>query len=303
MEKSRMRVPKPLSPSPELLKARTPVKLFDDLYFVGHSMCGSWIIKTSEGLVLIEASAEVDFWETILKPGLEQLGFQDEKIIALLLTHGHMDHYAGCNHIQNATDCDIYLSMEDWAYVTAGAENIPANKGINQRDPNAVPIPMFMTTKIIKDGDDLVFGDHTIHCLLAPGHTPGCLNYSWEVHESEETHRVVMMGGYGIFGPGGFMGNEYPYGVLYAQEYALRFAYTCVELWEYVKKTGADIFFNPHPHLCDMYATAEANDNRAPGEPNTFVIGAEGVREWIVERYYECLESAAKFTDLTVEIE
>lgn len=301
MRESKMRVPEAFAPTPDKLIPRKPVKLFDDLYFVGHSMCGAWIIKTSDGLVLIEASAEVDFWEAMLKPGLEALGFQDEKILALLLTHGHMDHYAGANHIQEATDCDIYLSLEDTAYITAGLENQAANKGLDPAALNHEPIPMFRVTKIIKDKDDLVFGDHTIHCMLAPGHTPGCLNYSMEVHEGAETHRFVMMGGYGVFGPGKNMGKPYPHGVLYSQEAAFRFAYSCVELWEYAKENGADIFLNPHPHLCGMYELAAANENRKPGESNAFVIGLEGVREWIVERYYACLNCASEFTDLTLE--
>lgn len=301
-EKSPVTIPIPLTPGPELLKPRTPVKLFDDLYFVGHSMCGSWIIPTSDGLVLIEASAEVDFWETTLRPGLEKLGLGGKRIIALLLTHGHMDHYAGCNHIQQDTGCDIYLSMEDTAYITSGVENIPANKGISKFDPAAQPIPMFMVTKILHNRDDLRFGDHTIHCLSAPGHTPGCMNYSMEVHEGSEAHRFVMMGGYGVFGPGCFMGDEYPYGVLYAQKQALAFAQSCVELWEYAKETNADIFLNPHPHLCDMYGLDEKNRSRGPEETNAFVIGREGVRRWIAERYYACLEAAADFTDLTQEI-
>lgn len=303
MEKSKMRVALPVDTKGQHpMEARTPVKLFDDLYFVGHSLCGSWVIKTSEGLVLIDASGENDFWEQILNPGLEKLGLGEEKILAILLTHGHMDHYAGCGHIQQATGCDIYLSKDDIVYMMTGVENDLANHGRDPHNPTGEPIPMFMVNRTIEDGQDLVFGDHTIHCLLAPGHTPGCLNYSMEVHEGEETHRFVMMGGYGIFGPGNFPGQEYPYGKMNAQKCAFQFAYACVQLWEYVKENNADIFFNPHPHLCDMYQLAEKNEQRKPGDPNAFVIGQEGVREWIVERYYECLESAARFTDLTVEM-
>ena len=303
MRESKVRVPRAFAPNPELLKPIKPVKLFDDLFFVGHTMCGSWIIKTSEGLVLIEASAEVDFWERFLQPGLKELGLENEKILGLLLTHGHMDHYAGAAHIQDATNCDIYLSMADTAYMISGVENIPANKGADPTSWETNPIPIPAVTKIIKDKDDLVFGDHTVHCLLAPGHTPGCLNYSTEVHEGDETHRFVMMGGYGVFGPGSFMGKPYPYGTLYSQEYALRFAYTCVQLWEYAKENNVDIFLNPHPHLCGMHEAAAANQNRKPGDPNALVIGLEGVREWIAERYYACLNGASQFTDLTLEIE
>lgn len=280
--------PNPMTPNPDNLKPQEPVRLFDDLYFVGNKMVGSWVIPTSDGLVLIEGSAEIDHWEACLKPGLEKLGLGDKKIIALLLTHGHMDHYAGCDHIQRATGCDICLSLKDTAYITAGVEN----RGPNQE----IPVPQ--VTRIIAPGDELSFGDHVITVLDGGGHTPGCLNYSMEVHEGEETHRFVMMGGYGIFGPGVFMGQEYPYGVEFAVEHALRFASTCVNTWEYAKKNNCDVFLNPHPHLCNMYEAAEENKKRRAGEPNAFVIGPDGVRQWLLERFDACLETVVKFTDI-----
>ena len=280
--------PNPMPPDLENLKAQEPVKLFDDLFFVGNRMVGSWVIPTSEGLVLIEGSAEVDHWEACLKPGLEKLGLGEKKILALLLTHGHMDHYAGCDHIQRATGCDICLSAKDTLYITAGVENRGPNKEI--------PIPQ--VTRIISPGDELVFGDHVISVLDGGGHTPGCLNYSMEVHERNEVHRFVMMGGYGIFGPGAFMEQEYPYGVEFAVEQALRFAATCVSTWEYAKKHDCDVFLNPHPHLCNMYEIAEENKSRGADGSNAFVIGKDGVRRWLLERFDACLETAVSFTDI-----
>jgi len=280
--------PNPMTALPDRLKPQPPIKLFDDLYFVGSMMVGSWVIPTSEGLVLIEGSAEADHWENCLKPGLEKLGFGDEKIIALLLTHGHMDHYAGCDHIQRATGCDICLSLKDIAYITAGVEN---------RKPNqTLPIPQ--VTRVLTPGEDLVFGDHVIHVIDGAGHTPGCLNYSMEVHEGDETHRFVMMGGYGIFGPGYTMKTEYTYGSVYAVEHAFMFAGTCVKTWEYAKENNCDVFLNPHPHLCNAYELAEENKNRKPGDPNAFVCGKDGVRQWLLERFDACLEMAPKFTDI-----
>lgn len=44
-----------------------------------------------------------------------------------------------------------------------------------------------------------------------------------------------------------------------------------------------------------MLETDEKNKARKPGEENAFVIGLEGVRKWIVERFDVCLECAQKF--------
>ena len=273
--------PIPLTRDPNNLKPQEPIKLFDDLYFVGNRMVGSWVIPTGEGLVLIEGSAEVDHWENCLKPGLDKLGFGGEKIIALLLTHGHMDHYAGC---------DVCLSKEDTIYMAAGWENHRANMEQN--------IPLPQVTRVITPGEDLVFGDHVITVLDGHGHTPGCLNYSMEVHDGDETHRFIMMGGYGIFGPGNFMGDPYPYGTEYSIRAAFDFAASCANSWEYAKAHNCDVFLNPHPHLCNAYQLAEENKSRKPGEPNAFVVGPDGVRQWLLERFDACLEAVMNYTDI-----
>ena len=50
-----------------------------------------------------------------------------------------------------------------------------------------------------------------------------------------------------------------------------------------------------------MLETDEKNKARKPGEENAFVIGLEGVRKWIVERFDVCLECVQKFSDIQKE--
>lgn len=158
-------------------------------------------------------------------------------------------------------------------------------------------------TKILDDGEELVYGDHTVYVMKAPGHTPGCLNFCFEVHDHGEAHRVVLFGGYGVFGPGCYPdnGGQYPYGVQWGVDNALIFAGACVKTWEYCKAHNCDVYLNPHPHLCGLYECAEDNRNRKDGEPSGYVIGLENVRKWLVERFDACLRSAQKFTDIQQE--
>lgn len=279
------------APEPEDFLLKEPIRLFDDLYFVGNRFVGTWIIPTNAGLVLLEGSDQVDYWETSLKPALDQLGFGEEKVLAMLITHGHMDHYAGCDHIRRATGCDICLSRRDTLHITSAVENLGPNKD--------TPIPQI--TRFVEPGDELVFGDHVISVLDGSGHTPGCLNYSMEVHDGDESHRFIMMGGFGIFGPGNFMGLEYTYGTAHAVEAALRFATTCVMTWEYAKTHHCDVFLNPHPHLCRLHEYAQKNAEHKAGETNAFVVGTDGVRQWIMERFDDCMRLAAVYTDIREE--
>lgn len=277
---------------PTALLPIEPVQLFDDYYFVGNKLVGFHILKTSRGLVLFDAMDKYDADREFLLPGLKKLGLEDEKILMLFLTHGHFDHYMGAEQVRLRTGCDVALSEEDTVFMVNGPDNYLGIEDLR--------VPRI--TRILRDGEDLTFGEHTVRVISAPGHTPGCLNYSFEVHDRGVPHRVMMVGGYGVFGPGNYPQPEYPYGVVYAVDQALTFAASCVKAWEYAKGTGCDVFLNPHPHLCSMLELAARNEGRGEGDPNALVTGLEGVRNMIVERFDVCMESALRFTDIRKEI-
>ncbi len=273
-----------------------PIKMFDDFFYIGSKGVGIYVVKTSEGLVFIDSTGNENAYEEIVVPSLEKLGLQDEKILALFLTHGHFDHHFGAKSIQEATGCKVALTEKDTAFMLWGVEN------------HDFPIVVPKVNILLEDGKDYVFGDHKIHVLFGEGHTPGCLNYSVEVHENGETHKVAIMGGYGIFGPNtgehsfyGLNGGVYPYGIQAAVDNALQFASSCEKLWLYAKENGCDVFLNPHPHLCALFDMAEKNKNRKDGDPNAFVIGTDGVRKWILERFTACLKLAGVYSTMMDE--
>lgn len=279
---------------PTVFRAVEPIKMFDDLYYIGNKVVGIYVLKTSEGLVFIDATENVNAYEEIVKSSLEKLGFADEKVIAIFLTHGHFDHYLGADSIRVNTGCEVGLSMEDTAYMAWCDENVdPQSKEFKSRN-----IPRI--TFIIEDGKDYTYGEHTIHAMIAPGHTPGCLCFSFDVHENGVKHRVALMGGYGVFGPDRYEGGaDYPYSRQYAVDNALKFASSCMRFWTYAQETNCDIYLNPHPHLCDLFKHAEMNKIRSEGDENAYVIGLDGVRKWILERFDVCLESASYFAELS----
>ena len=274
--------------SPEVFEPVKPVRVFDDLYYIGNQLIGIHILKTSAGLVLIEAMDKSDILEKFYIPGIKELGLENEPVLALLLTHGHFDHIGGAYAIQNYTGCKVGMSLEDAAYMVSCDENTGENR---------VDVPY--VNMILKHDKDYMFGDHTIYVQFGPGHTPGCLNFFFDIHDHGIKHRVAMMGGYGVFGPGQYEGGkEYPYSLQYAVDNAFTFAASCVKFWEYCKATDCDIYMNPHPHLCEFFEHLEADQHRAAGDKTAFAIGLEGIREWVLDRYDVCTISASAFTDL-----
>ena len=281
-------------PNPEMFKAKEPAQLFDDLYLTGSHGTGILILRTSEGLVFLDASGDVDAYDKYIEPFYEKFGFRDEKVLMIILTHAHFDHYLGSEMIRRKTGCEVALSWDDTAYITYCRENIGPDgeykMGVYPR-----------ITRILHDGEELVFGDHTIRIMVGGGHTPGCLNLLFDVHEGDKTYHVVECGGFGIFGPGRFPDGDYIYGKLWAVEQALNYANSSVKLWEYCKQHNVTVFFNPHPHLCDAWKHVEENKERKEGDENAFSIGLEGVRKYIVGRYTAALESASAFSGIEEE--
>lgn len=200
---------------------------------------------------------------------------------------GHFDHYLGADHVWRRTGCEVALSAEDALFMVSSLDN-------RDKDPL---IPRI--TRLVKDGDILQFGATQVYVMGAPGHTPGCLNYVFSVHHHGKEHKAIMFGGFGVFGPGQYYGT-YPETNDYAVEQAGIFAATCVKSWEYCKADGVDIYLNPHPHLCRMLELAAQNSDDPQAE-NALVIGAEGVRRWIVDRFDDCMRSILKFTDIREE--
>src|SRR5437867_11837204 len=76
-----------------------PVKLFDNLYAVGNSETTVYALTTSDGIILFNAGYE-DRVESVLVPGLKELGLDPANVKLILLTHGHVDHFGGAPYFQ-----------------------------------------------------------------------------------------------------------------------------------------------------------------------------------------------------------
>ena len=69
--------------------AATPAKLFDNLYYVGRTDVGAWVIKTSDGLALIDTLYTPEDAANIIMPGLQQLGLDPAQLKVVFATHFH----------------------------------------------------------------------------------------------------------------------------------------------------------------------------------------------------------------------
>ena len=79
-----------------------PVKVADNLYFVGQSEYSVWAITTSEGIILLDAIYDYSIEEEV-DGGLKKLGLDPTKIKYAVVTHPHPDHHGGGKFLQDDT--------------------------------------------------------------------------------------------------------------------------------------------------------------------------------------------------------
>ena len=87
------------------------------------------------------------------------------KVKYIINTHGHFDHVGGNKKMKDATDADILIHSLDAPMLGYIAKSASA-WGMNGEDS---PPPDLM----LKDGDEVKFGDITLKVIHTPGHSPG----------------------------------------------------------------------------------------------------------------------------------
>ena len=163
--------------------ALEPVKLFDNLYAVGHEDTTVYALTTTDGIILID-SAYGETVETVLVPGLRALGLDPADVRYVLLGHGHADHFGGASYFQDQFDAQVGAGAADWDLIERAAANLdPGERRPPTRD------------LIIRDGVPLTLGDVTVTPVLIPGHTPGSMAFIFPVREGETTRMAGLFGG------------------------------------------------------------------------------------------------------------
>ncbi|MCA8897840.1 MAG: MBL fold metallo-hydrolase [Hyphomonas sp.] len=127
-----------------------------------------WSTETMEG-VFVDPGGEVDR----LMEAARQHGV---KIVAVWLTHGHLDHAGAATAVSQRTGCPIIGPHKDDQWLLDDIEAQGAKYGITD-GKNVRP------TRYLHDGDELDLAGNKFHVVHTPGHTPGhVVIYSKEGH-------------------------------------------------------------------------------------------------------------------------
>lgn len=251
-----------------------PMQVLDELYFVGNYWTSAWAMKTSKGIVIIDALDNAGEAEKYIEGGLKKLKLDPTDIKYVIVSHAHPDHYGGANYLKKKFSAKIVMSDIDW-------------KSIEDPGFKPNPDPLFEAPPkrdmTVKDGDALKLGDTIFKLYVIPGHTPGTLATVFTVHDKGKVHRAVAWGG-----------TSYNFGPL--PDRLQGYADTTMKYRDIMKKEKADVLMSNHVSWDSTVAKMGTLKERKPTDPNPFVVGED-----TVDRFLTVLGECALATKAYVE--
>lgn len=244
--------------------APAPGQAFDNLYYVGSGWVSAWILKTSEGLILIDALNNTQEAESLILGGMRRLGLDPAQIRYVLITHGHGDHYGAAQMLADRYKARVVASEIDWKMMETKLE-------FDSKHWDRPP----KRDLAIHDGETLTLGDTTIRFIITPGHTLGTISPVFQVRDSGKVHTAMIWGGTS-FNFGRDMGRLDGY---IAQTERMR---------QLASQWGIDVPLSNHPGYDGTVAKLKARA-AAPSGPNPFVSGQP-----VVDRAMRVLNICAK---------
>lgn len=228
-----------------------PVKVFDNLYFVGMTEYSAWAVVTSAGIIVIDTIYDYSVEDEIVG-GLKKLGFNPADIKYAIVSHAHTDHSGGARYLQDHFGTRIVLSAADWELFERNTPEAARPK----RDIVAT------------DGYRLTLGDTTLTLHLTPGHTPGTISTLIPVKDQGRPHLVAEWGGTA------FNFTRTPENFRTYIDSAKRFS-------DIVGRAGADVIISNHTNYDGSKVKQPALATRKPGDPHPYVVGNDSVRRYL----------------------
>ena len=168
-EAARTAILKKFAGRPHTAQQIEPFKIVDNIFYVGLETVASYLIPTSDGLILVDATY-ADTADLVID-NVRKLGQDPARIKYVLITHAHEDHVGGAGRIHELTGARVGMALAEWDSVERLQSRSPGNQSNGTR---------LTRDLVIKDGDMLALGDTQLWVYVIGGHTPG--NIVIEIH-------------------------------------------------------------------------------------------------------------------------
>jgi metallo-beta-lactamase class B len=258
-----------------------PFRILGNLYYVGATEVGSFLITTPNGHFLLDGG----FAETApqIERNVAQLGFKLHDVKFLLNSHAHFDHAGGLAELKKLTGATVAAMAPDAELLKKGGQG-------DFRFGDTLTFPPVEVDRVIANGESVEIGDQKMTAHLTPGHTKGNTTWTTEISDGNKKYHVVFAGSptaldYRLTGR-----ESYP-GI--AADFEKTFAV--------LKRLPCDIFLSCHG---SFFSFTEKRERLMRGEtPNPFVDPA-GYHAFIAQyekEFQEKLERQKQESDKSAQ--
>ncbi len=227
-----------------------PFKMADDLYYVGDKLVCIHMIRTDEGLILLDAGYPCA--KDLLIENIVRLGFDPADVRWIILTHAHFDHYGAANEFRNLYGTKVALSAADAASMRERPSRAFA--------PCPFPYNLPVIDRELEDGEIFSFGGKQIRCVLTPGHTLGAMSFFFDVTDGGNTYLAGQFGGAGV--------NALRLPYMLHHQLPLDMAHRMVESLDLLMKEPVAVQLGNHPYNSN---TLEKRERQLKEGGNPFV--------------------------------
>lgn len=139
-----------------------------------------WVAQTNAWVVADEDTREAVVIDAPPDPGPigEFIGSEDLAVVAVILTHGHIDHTGGADQLSKTTGAATYVHPDDDFLTLHPSTQLQMMFGMTPPGEYGVP----ETLEHLSHEQLLAFGNKELEVIHTPGHTPGhcCLHWASE---------------------------------------------------------------------------------------------------------------------------
>jgi metallo-beta-lactamase class B len=165
-----------------------PFKVAPRTWYVGNSWVGAYLIKSSEGLILIDATMQPQVY--LVFESIRMLGFDPHDIKLLLLSHAHYDHCGGVRAVLELSGAKLWMAKEDADFICERPEMILTE---------GYPYGEIKADFFYSDSKPIILGDIQIDTIHTPGHTPGTTSFFFDTVDTNGMRsRCGIHGGVGV---------------------------------------------------------------------------------------------------------
>jgi len=224
-----------------------PVKVFDNLYFVGQSEYSVWAVTTSQGIIVIDTIFDYSVEEEVAG-GLKKLGLDPANIKYAIVSHPHPDHHGGAKFLQDQYGARVIMSAADWDFLDRTNGTKP------KRD------------MVATDGQKLTLGDTTLSLYITPGHTPGTISFLIPVKDNGRPHLIALWGGTGLNAD---------------RESLQNYVASAKRFTDIARQAKADVILSNHTDWDRSKVNLPVLAKRAAGSTNPYVTNNESVLRYL----------------------